>query len=99
MPKYKGTMLSFSQNGEELTDLTTTIDVSDGELTYTLLPGSTGQVSARILEGDGWVAHVDDNTITIAGSIGGECLVEVTLEATKRQGNRTLSAHGKANRA
>lgn len=79
VPKYKGTMLSFSQNGEELTDLTTTIDVSDGELTYTLLPGSTGQVSARILEGDGWVAHVDDNTITIAGSIGGECLVEVTL--------------------
>ena len=79
VPKYKGTMLTFAQNGENLTDLTQAIDVAAGELTYTLLSGSTGQVSARILEGEDWVAQVDDNTITIAGSIGGEALVEVTL--------------------
>ena len=79
VPKYKGTILTFAQNGEELMDLTQAIDVAAGELTYTLLSGSTGQVSARILEGEDWVAQVDDNTITIAGSIGGEALVEVIL--------------------
>lgn len=78
VPKYKGTMLTFAQNGEELTDLTTTIDLKNGDLTYTVTGG--GEVSARILEGEGWKVEADESAINIVGgSLGEEALLEVVL--------------------
>ena len=73
--KYKDS-LTFLQGSTALTDLTQTIDLVDGALTYT---PATAQVSARILEGEGWSASAENGTITIKGVIGSEALLEVTL--------------------
>ena len=73
--KYNGS-LTFSLNGTALTDLTKAIDLADGALTYT---PATAEVSARILDGEGWSANAENGTITIKGVIGSEALLEVTL--------------------
>ena len=76
VPKYKGTMLSFSQNGEELTDLTQAIILAKGDLTYTAPEDM--QVSVRVLEGENWSATVEGNTIKLRNGQG-EALLEVAL--------------------
>ena len=76
VPKYQGTMLTFALGGTELTDLTQVIDLAEGDLTY---EASNGEVSVRILEGEGWSASAENGTITIKGVIGSEALLEVTL--------------------
>ena len=76
--KYKGA-LAFSLNGTELTDLTKAIDLADGALTY--IP-EDAEVSARILEGEGWSASAADGTITTSLDqleLGSKALLEVTL--------------------
>ena len=73
--KYKDS-LTFSLGGTALTDLTQTIDLVDGALTYT---PATAEVSARILEGEGWSANAENGTIATTGIIGSEALLEVTL--------------------
>ena len=80
LPKYKGTMLAFKQGETPLTDLTQTIDISKGDLTYTAPQGTT--VSARMLEGENWKASVvaDEQLISLLpGSLKEEALLEVTL--------------------
>lgn len=78
VPKYKGTMLTFAQNGEELTDLTQAINSANGDLTFTLT--GEGEVSARILEGEGWTAEVEGSVIKLnPGEAGSEALLEVAL--------------------
>ena len=76
VPKYKGTMLSFSQNGEELTDLTQAIILAKGDLTYTAPEDM--QVSVRVLEGENWSATVEGNTIKLENGQG-EALLEIAL--------------------
>ena len=72
--KYNGA-LTFMQNGKAL-DLTTTIDLADGALTYA---PSDAEVSARIIDGEGWSASAASGTITIKGIVGSNALLEVTL--------------------
>ena len=73
--KYNGA-LTFMQNGTAL-DLTTTIDLADGTLTYA---PSDAEVSARIIDGEGWSASAAKGTITVnAGSMNEEATLEVTL--------------------
>ena len=77
VPKYQGTMLTFALGGTALTDLKQAIDLADGTLTYA---PADAEVSARILEGEGWSASAEDGTITVSsGSLGEEALLEVTL--------------------
>ena len=73
--KYQNS-LTFSLGGTALTDLTKAIDLADGALTYT---PATAEVSARILDGEGWSASAEDGTITIKGIAGSEALLEVKL--------------------
>ena len=73
--KYKGT-LAFSLNGTALTDLTQTIDLVNGNLTYT---PADAEVSARIIDGEGWSASAENGTITVKGIAGSEALLEVML--------------------
>ena len=64
------------QNGKAL-DLTTTIDLADGALTYA---PSDAEVSARIIDGEGWSASAENGTITVSpGSMGEEATLEITL--------------------
>ena len=73
--KYNGA-LTFMQNGKAL-DLTTTIDLADGALTYA---PSDAEVSARIIDGEGWSASAENGTITVSpGSMGEEATLEITL--------------------
>lgn len=81
IPKYKGT-LTFALGSNELTDLTKPIDLVKGDLTYDAPKGM--QISARILEGEGWSATAANGTITITGVIGGKALLEVTLTENGR---------------
>lgn len=76
VPKYKGS-ITFLLGGTELTDLTQTIDISAGDLTY--VATENGTVSVRILEGSDWNAEVIDTKINITGVIGTSALLEVTL--------------------
>ena len=70
-------MLTFALGGTALTDLKQAINLADGALTY--VPADA-EVSARILEGEGWSASAEDGTITVSsGSLGEEALLEVTL--------------------
>ena len=69
--------LTFTLNGTALTDLTQTINISQGDLTYAV--AGDGTVSARILEGDGWTAEVVDSKIQITGKLGESALLELTL--------------------
>ena len=74
--KYKGT-LAFSLNGTALTDLTQTIDLVNANLTYT---PADAEVSARIIEGEGWSASATSGTITVSPKqFGEEALLELTL--------------------
>ena len=73
--KYQNS-LTFSLGGTVLTDLTQAIDLADGALTYS---PATAEVSARILEGEGWSANAENGTIATTGIIGSEALLEVTL--------------------
>ena len=78
VPKYKGAMLTFAQNGEELTDLTQAINSANGDLTFTLT--GEGEVSARILEGEGWTVELEGSVIKLnPGEAGSEALLEVAL--------------------
>ena len=78
VPKYKGAMLTFAQNGEELTDLTQAINSANGDLTFTLT--GEGEVSARILEGEGWTVELEGSAIKLnPGEAGSEALLEVAL--------------------
>lgn len=81
IPKYKGT-LTFALGSKELTDLTRPIDLVEGDLTYDAPDGM--QISARILEGEGWSATAANGTITITGVIDSEALLEVTLTENGR---------------
>ena len=100
--KYNGA-LTFMQNGTAL-DLTTTIDLADGTLTYA---PSDAEVSARIIDGEGWSASAENGTITISpGSMNEEATLEITLlengrvietyrltiEQTELQGEGTAAA-------
>lgn len=76
VPKYKGG-ITFSLGGIELTDLTQTIDIGKGDLTFSVT--ENGAVSVRILEGNGWKAEVYNTNINITGTIGTSALLEVTL--------------------
>ena len=77
VPKYQDTMLTFALDDTELTDLTQVIDLAEGDLTY---EASNGEVSVRILEGEGWSASAANGTITVSpGSLGEEALLEVML--------------------
>lgn len=72
--------LIFAQGGTALTDLTQTLDITQGDLTYTASQGTT--VSARMLEGENWKASVvvDKQLISLLpGSLKEEALLEVTL--------------------
>ena len=74
--KYKGT-LAFLLNGTPLTDLTQTIDLVNGNLTYT---PADAEVSARIIDGEGWSASAENGTITVnVGQLGEEATLEVAL--------------------
>ena len=74
--KYDGT-LSFSLGGTPLTDLAQTIDLVNGNLTYT---PADAEVSARIIDGEGWSASATSGTITVSPKqFGEEALLEVTL--------------------
>ena len=78
VPKYKGAMLTFAQNGEELADLTQAINLANGDLTFTLT--GEGEVSARILEGEGWTVELEGSAIKFEpGEAGSEALLEVAL--------------------
>ena len=69
--------LTFLLGGTELEDLTQAIDLVDGELTYS---PATAQVSARVLEGEGWSASAESGAITVSpGSMNEEATLEVTL--------------------
>lgn len=82
VPKYQGSLLAFKV-GNATPDLTQTIDLVDGDLTYTAPQGM--QVSARILEGENWTAEAEGGTITISpGSIGEKALLEVVLTENGR---------------
>ena len=73
--KYNGA-LTFMQNGTAL-DLTTTIDLADGALTYA---PSDAEVSARIIDGEGWSASAEKGAITVSpGSMNEEATLEITL--------------------
>ena len=73
--KYDGT-LGFSLGGTPLTDLAQTIDLVNGNLTYT---PADAEVSARIIDGEGWSASAENGTITVKGIAGSEALLEMTL--------------------
>ena len=86
--KYNGS-LTFSLGGTALTDLTQTIDLADGALTYT---PATAQVSARILEGEGWSASAEDGTITVSpGGIGEDA--KATLEVALLDNGRVIETY------
>ena len=85
--KYNGA-LTFMQNGTAL-DLTATIDLADGTLTYA---PSDAEVSARIIDGEGWSASAAKGTITVnAGSIGENA--EATLEITLLENGRVIETY------
>lgn len=74
---FSANRLTFVLGGTRLTDLTQVIDVSAGDLTYAVT--GSGEVAARILEGDGWSVQVVEQDIRITGKIGGTALLELTL--------------------
>ena len=85
--KYNGA-LTFMQNGKAL-DLTQTIDLADGTLTYA---PSDAEVSARIIDGEGWSASAAKGTITVnAGSIDENA--EATLEITLLENGRVIETY------
>ena len=85
--KYNGA-LTFMQNGTAL-DLTATIDLADGTLTYA---PSDAEVSARIIDGEGWSASAAKGTITVnAGSIDENA--EATLEITLLENGRVIETY------
>ena len=83
--KYNGA-LTFMQNGKAL-DLTTTIDLADGALTYA---PSDAEVSARIIDGEGWSASAANGTITVTPASMGE---EATLEITLLENGRVIETY------
>ena len=83
--KYNGA-LTFMQNGTTL-DLTTTIDLADGALTYA---PSDAEVSARIIDGEGWSASAANGTITVTPASMGE---EATLEITLLENGRVIETY------
>ena len=83
--KYNGA-LTFMQNGTVL-DLTTTIDLADGALTYA---PSDAEVSARIIDGEGWSASAENGTITVTPASMGE---EATLEITLLENGRVIETY------
>ena len=86
--KYKDS-LTFSLGGTALTDLTQTIDLVDGALTYT---PATAEVSARILDGEGWSASAEDGTITVSpGGIGEDA--KATLEVALLDNGRVIETY------
>ena len=81
VPLYKGA-LTFALGGVELTDLTSPIDISSGDLTYTLSgEGETFNVSARIVEAesDSWTVSVVDKEFQVNGVQGENAVLEVVL--------------------
>ena len=83
--KYNGA-LTFMQNGKAL-DLTTTIDLADGALSYA---PSDAEVSARIIDGEGWSASAANGTITVTPASMGE---EATLEITLLENGRVIETY------
>ena len=83
--KYNGA-LTFMQNGKAL-DLTTTIDLADGALTYA---PNDAEVSARIIDGEGWSASAANGTITVTPASMGE---EATLEITLLENGRVIETY------
>ena len=83
--KYNGA-LTFMQNGTVL-DLTATIDLADGALTYA---PSDAEVSARIIDGEGWSASAANGTITVTPASMGE---EATLEITLLENGRVIETY------
>ena len=71
-----GNKLLLIQEGKPLTDLTALVCIAKGDLTYTAPEGM--QVSARILEGEGWTATIEDNAIKLETGTG-SALLEITL--------------------
>lgn len=85
---YKGA-LAFLLGGTALTDLSTAIDLTKGLLTYT---PAGAEVSARILEGEGWTASASSGTITITpGGIGKDA--KATLEVTLLENGRVIETY------
>ena len=77
-PAEAADKLTLAWKGQPLTDLTGILDLVEGSLTYTAPEGT--EVSARILEGEGWAADAADGAIAvIPGSIGEDALLEVAL--------------------
>ena len=86
--KYKDS-LTFSLGGAKLEDLTQTIDLADGALTYS---PATAEVSARILDGEGWSANAEDGTITVSpGGIGEDA--KATLEVALLDNGRVIETY------
>ena len=55
--------LTLVWKGQPLTDFTKALDMAEGDLTYTAPEGT--EVSARILEGEGWTASANNGTIDV----------------------------------
>lgn len=79
VPKYIENGIAFYMNGILLTDLSKKIDITNGNISYAVT--GDGEVSVRILEGEGWSVEDEDGTLVFTGGmgIGSEALVEVTL--------------------
>ena len=79
VPKYIENGIAFYMNGTLLTDLSEKINITNGNISYAVT--GDGEVSVRILEGEGWSVEDEDGIFVFAGGmgIGSEALVEVTL--------------------
>ena len=70
--------LTLVWKGQPLTDFTKALDMAEGDLTYTAPEGA--EVSARILEGEGWTASANNGTIDVfPAKLGESAWLEVTL--------------------
>lgn len=81
VPKYQEVALTFSLGNTPIDDLSQPINIITNAFLSYVLTGSTGQVSVRILEGEGWSASLgDDNVIIITcGASSATATLEVVL--------------------
>ncbi len=78
VPKYIENGIAFYLNGALLSDLSETVNLANGNISY----AATGEskVSVRILEGEGWSVEDEDGTLVFtAETLGSEALVEAAL--------------------
>ena len=78
VPKYIENGIAFYLNGTLLSDLSETVNLANGNISYAVTGES--KVSVRILEGEGWSVEDENGTLVFtAETLGSEALVEAAL--------------------